>query len=294
MPDRSIAARCTAPSRSAGCTVASPPLRRPSGDRTASTMTTSLSADRPRLLLRIGTGVGRIVVVTRSRRRSGARMTPCARTAVSSAVAVVLVPPRAAASGCRQDGRRDRRRRPRSSTSSSSTVATTTTTTAPVTTTTVAVPARSGSPRRRSRAATTATTALLTDGAASPRRRLRRPRHLRLHGQGHATRPATRSRTASRRSRRTGRARRSRSPGNGFVVVQVQPGVRLRLRDRAADLHGPEARSRSGHAATCRRSSRPATSKACSPGSSGSTRSARSACQATTTVAEPQALNRLG
>ena len=44
MPARSTAACCTAPRRSAGCTVASPPLRRPSGDRTASTITTSLSA----------------------------------------------------------------------------------------------------------------------------------------------------------------------------------------------------------------------------------------------------------
>src|SRR5438105_178484 len=43
MPDRSIAARCTCERRSAGCTVASPPLRRPRGVRTASTMTTWLS-----------------------------------------------------------------------------------------------------------------------------------------------------------------------------------------------------------------------------------------------------------
>ncbi len=43
MPLRSTAASCTAPSRSAGCRVESPPLRLPSGDRTASTMTTSWS-----------------------------------------------------------------------------------------------------------------------------------------------------------------------------------------------------------------------------------------------------------
>src|SRR4051794_32022574 len=43
MPDRSTAATWTDPRRSAGCTVERPPLRRPSGERTASTMTTSVS-----------------------------------------------------------------------------------------------------------------------------------------------------------------------------------------------------------------------------------------------------------
>ena len=47
MPDRSMTVRCTVASRSTGCTVASPPLRRPSGERAASTMTTSWSAIVP-------------------------------------------------------------------------------------------------------------------------------------------------------------------------------------------------------------------------------------------------------
>jgi hypothetical protein len=40
-PARSTAALCTAPSRSAGWSPARPPLRRPMGERTASTMKTS-------------------------------------------------------------------------------------------------------------------------------------------------------------------------------------------------------------------------------------------------------------
>src|SRR3954452_17954559 len=43
MPLRWTAATCTAPRSSAGCSLLSPPLRLPSGDRTASTMTTSVS-----------------------------------------------------------------------------------------------------------------------------------------------------------------------------------------------------------------------------------------------------------
>src|SRR5271154_2774022 len=43
IPDRSTAARWAAPSRSAGWTPARPPFRRPSGVRTASTTTTSVS-----------------------------------------------------------------------------------------------------------------------------------------------------------------------------------------------------------------------------------------------------------
>ena len=41
MPDRSMSAFWTVPSSSAACMVDSPPLRRPTGVRTASTMTTS-------------------------------------------------------------------------------------------------------------------------------------------------------------------------------------------------------------------------------------------------------------
>ena len=50
MPERSMTARCTVPSRSTGWTVARPPLRRPSGERAASTMTTSLSAIVPTVI----------------------------------------------------------------------------------------------------------------------------------------------------------------------------------------------------------------------------------------------------
>jgi hypothetical protein len=42
MPERSISSVRTVPSRSAGWTLAKPPLRRPMGERTASTMTTSV------------------------------------------------------------------------------------------------------------------------------------------------------------------------------------------------------------------------------------------------------------
>ena len=44
MPDRDTSSLSTVPSSSAGCTVDSPPLRRPMGERTASTITTSVMA----------------------------------------------------------------------------------------------------------------------------------------------------------------------------------------------------------------------------------------------------------
>ena len=46
MPERSTTARCTSPSRSAECMADSPPLRRPTGLRTASTTTTSRMTHR--------------------------------------------------------------------------------------------------------------------------------------------------------------------------------------------------------------------------------------------------------
>ncbi len=86
-----------------------------------------------------------------------------------------------------------------------------------------------------------AATAVAAHEGLRAQRQLRRPRDLRLHGEGH--RPAglhAHLRHSAVRGRRLRHAR-SRLPGNAFVVVKVQPGYGFDFETGKQTYNGPKS-----------------------------------------------------
>ena len=257
------------PSRSAGCTVARPPLRRPSGERAASTMTTSLSAmlrhvdllgDGPRIVLSAGSL--RLVYHCRSCAGNARCMHPCAGRRWCRRLSCSLLLARRATAGA---GRRARRRRQvRPTTSSSSTSTTSSSTVAPTTCRDTAdrrfrAAARPAGP---SLSRPPATTMLLT--AVTVRRR--RVAATRSSFTFRPTAPNARRGAPSRyspvRSSRTGVGPAGDVAGQAFVRCgSNRPTATTSTRDSRPT---PDRRASRPGTVTSARSSRPATSRASS------------------------------